>query len=1145
MYSLWEGNIRKKHRIILLCSLVITVGLSFYIGYKLRSASPKAEIVVPPSFTWSSLGAGMGGRIPKVTIDQSSSNIIYAGADVAGNFKSIDGGETWAPINSGLDSYNSGGITVDSGDHNILYTTTLTGVYKSTDAGANWINKGILPNVDWVKGNSDDGTVSIAQSKSDRTVLYARSWTKTDDTNTENNFDYSVYRSDNQGESWVLANGGLPLDTKFFSLAIDPLNANTAYLGTEKGIYKTSDAGTSWSIVDSLNSKIHTLLGYDGGVLTDTSIIKNICTADTTSPAQYSGSYEQCLVDYENGSTDHKILGAKSISSLVVNPANSNHILALSKWGHVYESKDAGSTWREIYHRDNPTMLNDPGHLDINKNYTSFDRDWMSFDSNVYNNHQQTSIDRDQVSFGAIKIDINPDAANLTTCASDIENCHYNIYVNIHYGETRGRTMWRINSANIQYDGFTQDSTPPGTQSIRDNEKWEVIQNFDPTGGNLNSSDTEWFAHDQKTNFLGVDTFELDLQSPFPNRTIVASGMTSGIQKGIASATYKDNRTATWGGMTDCSYKYEWSLKWKGLENYVVADVLYDPLEPRYVYSAVMDNGFFQSSDGGSTYKRSLDGVKISSPDWCNNDDPSLASSCFGGHGSALAATIVKGTTNLYLSLTKWLRNGSMIFKSIDHGLTWENASGLPGKANSFPPMVPSSSNGYGIGRINIDPNNSSRIIIPYTQFEDSRAQCITEYDSCKDNADCRNLYTEPDLARWKENTCGTDPQYNNPNLVIGNDRLKNNLKLWKANKTANATSPIWVTEDSGATWNSVGETGLPDSAWGYPVFDSVLNSNDLYYGVFDGNKEDNSSVYGIYKTHINTNSDGLLDWSNATWEELNINIDKFILQRVTDLAINPFDHKEIYAINDDFISGTLQLIRSKDSGANWEKVNSFQYSGSKHDAYGRITFDPYRLGRISITIGSYTNVGSTGIVFSEDSGDTWRNESYNMANKATNSLAFHPFNPLKMLAATNGTGLSWSYDVKSATPELYLRSFTFKNQIDLRGDAPSNITSVIVGGETVALKAGNFTIPNYNLSLGQNTISLNFVDGNGTTLESKDYSITRRKAGDVNGDGFVTDKDLAGLNFQWGKTGLAKTADFNEDNIVNKFDLAGMNFNW
>lgn len=68
-------------------------------------------------------------------VDPRWHNVLYVAFEGAGVFKSLNGGTSWAAINSGLDDLNVFGITLDADSPEILYVSTNSSVYKTTSGG--------------------------------------------------------------------------------------------------------------------------------------------------------------------------------------------------------------------------------------------------------------------------------------------------------------------------------------------------------------------------------------------------------------------------------------------------------------------------------------------------------------------------------------------------------------------------------------------------------------------------------------------------------------------------------------------------------------------------------------------------------------------------------------------------------------------------------------------------------------------------------------------------------------------------------------------------------------------------------------------------------------------------------------------------
>jgi photosystem II stability/assembly factor-like uncharacterized protein len=89
---------------------------------------------------WTPVGPGPGVFAWAVlTIDRTHPSIIYAIASTgfrAGIFKSSNGGDTWAEMDSGLTSASVRALAIDPIVTTTLYASTdFRGVFKTTDGG--------------------------------------------------------------------------------------------------------------------------------------------------------------------------------------------------------------------------------------------------------------------------------------------------------------------------------------------------------------------------------------------------------------------------------------------------------------------------------------------------------------------------------------------------------------------------------------------------------------------------------------------------------------------------------------------------------------------------------------------------------------------------------------------------------------------------------------------------------------------------------------------------------------------------------------------------------------------------------------------------------------------------------------------------
>jgi photosystem II stability/assembly factor-like uncharacterized protein len=121
----------------------------------------------------------------------------------------------------------------------VLYVGTDDGqVRVSRDGGRNWRAVGAavpgLPADTWING------LEPSKAVAGRVYLVANNY---------RNDDYAnyVYRSEDHGASWTRLDGGLPAERVARTIREDPRNPDVLYLGTELGLFVSTDRGESWT----------------------------------------------------------------------------------------------------------------------------------------------------------------------------------------------------------------------------------------------------------------------------------------------------------------------------------------------------------------------------------------------------------------------------------------------------------------------------------------------------------------------------------------------------------------------------------------------------------------------------------------------------------------------------------------------------------------------------------------------------------------------------------------------------------------------------------------------------------------------------------------------------------------------------------
>jgi len=202
--------------------------------------------------------ANMSGRFVDLAVVESEPYTFYAASATGGIFRTKDNGVTFAPVFEREEVHSIGAIAVNQANPDILWVGTGeranrqssswgNGVYKSTDAGRTWSHVGL-------RDSHHIGRIVLHPSNPDVAFVAALGhlWGA--------NAERGLYRTSDGGRSWtpVLQ---VNSDTGVVDVAMDPSNPDTMYAATYQrrrtafgfdgggpgsGLYKSSDGGTTW-----------------------------------------------------------------------------------------------------------------------------------------------------------------------------------------------------------------------------------------------------------------------------------------------------------------------------------------------------------------------------------------------------------------------------------------------------------------------------------------------------------------------------------------------------------------------------------------------------------------------------------------------------------------------------------------------------------------------------------------------------------------------------------------------------------------------------------------------------------------------------------------------------------------------------------
>jgi photosystem II stability/assembly factor-like uncharacterized protein len=324
------------------------------------------------------------GRISAIVVDPTNAATVYMAAAQGGNWKSTDAGANWVVLGDRLSSLSSGALVLEPGNPNVLYYGTGEqhysgdsyygdGLFRSTDAGATWSKIALKAAVGsyiarvLVRSDStnilfvasDRGLLQSTDQGLTWTVRLSQNWCNDIVANPQSPLrlfagihSNGVFRSTDGGYTWTKLTSGLPTDSLGrINLAISQSDSSVAYAsfvngntGGLRGMYKTTDAGISWSRLESTPNYLGGQGWYDNCLAVHPAN-PSICYAGGVFP--YDSGYYGVIRTTDGGSTWVDVTSADNGSQLHPD----QHILAFGPDSMLWVGNDGG-VWRSASPED-------------------------------------------------------------------------------------------------------------------------------------------------------------------------------------------------------------------------------------------------------------------------------------------------------------------------------------------------------------------------------------------------------------------------------------------------------------------------------------------------------------------------------------------------------------------------------------------------------------------------------------------------------------------------------------------------------------------------------------------------------------------------------------------------------------------------
>lgn len=363
----------------------------------------------------------ISGRTNSIAFHPTNPNIFYIAAAQGGVWKTTDGGVNWTVLTDNLPTLACGDVVVDQQNPNVLYLGTGelnyssdsqygNGIYKSTDAGATWFqvatvsqvgnrcsymaidpfnsnivymggNSGIYKStnagINWTNMAGGTNVNCVVINPTNSQIIYI--------TNGGTNAG-QVLKSTDGGTTWTTLAGGLPTSMGRIQLAMAKSNDNTIYAsiaassgGALLGLYRTTDAGTTWTAQATTPNYLSSQGWYDNAVTVKPSNENYVVVGGLDCYASTTGGTSLVQKAAWASSTPGNFCHA-DIHRLEYNGT----VLYCCSDGGVYKSTNDGNNWTDL-------------NLKLSTlQYQSADYDptnLLSFQGGTQDNNKQTSTD--------------------------------------------------------------------------------------------------------------------------------------------------------------------------------------------------------------------------------------------------------------------------------------------------------------------------------------------------------------------------------------------------------------------------------------------------------------------------------------------------------------------------------------------------------------------------------------------------------------------------------------------------------------------------------------------------------------------------------------------------------------------------------
>ncbi|MEK7225909.1 MAG: 3-coathanger stack domain-containing protein, partial [Bacteroidota bacterium] len=354
----------------------------------------QSNFIESSSGNWSIVGPANTdfgiGRVDRLAFHPSDPNTVYAGAAGGGLWRTTDAGANWTNLTADIPCLGISGIVIDPNNTNTIYILTgdgdsdisglvedfgymrfSIGVLKSTDGGAWWTRLANFPGVT----NALIG-YRLTMHPTNSNILFACT-------------SEGLFRTNDGGDSWI---GVQTTGGRFYNMKFKPNDIDTCYAVANNGntarFYRSFNEGVDWETDPAINGQINTPTSrVELAVAASNSNLVYLLCGGVPANGQFAGLFRSTNAGMTFGpqSTTPNILGRsnlgndnqnQSLYDLTVAVSNTTGATVVSGAIEVWRSTNSGVAWtfRGNLHDDVHDLGFHPGDNKL----------WAATDGGVY-----------------------------------------------------------------------------------------------------------------------------------------------------------------------------------------------------------------------------------------------------------------------------------------------------------------------------------------------------------------------------------------------------------------------------------------------------------------------------------------------------------------------------------------------------------------------------------------------------------------------------------------------------------------------------------------------------------------------------------------------------------------------------------------